>query len=472
MQSSAFKADPTPALRSTATLTEDDLAPARALVARGEDVAAQHAYLALLARDPTHFQCLTEFAKLVFTGGFRSAARTAYEQAVLHHPHEPMAHVNLANILQMSNEPVAAKRHYLAALKSDPAFAHAHQGLALVLQDEGDLEAARFHRDMGFSGNALVRRPYRGAGKAISVLQLVSARGGNVPTDGLLNDLSYDVTSIYAEYFDLQSDLPAHDVVFNAIGDADLCRDALGRAIDICGKTDRPVLNWPARVVPTGRADTAARLGSIPNVRTACVRVLPSSTMREMEDITFPILIRRPGYHTGQHFHRIDTRIALIATLDAFDKLGPGDLLMIDYMDARGADGMARKYRVMFIDGRLYPLHLAISHDWKVHYFTAAMADDAAYRAEEQRFLDDPAAVLGLAGIAALQAIADRLGLDYAGIDFGLADDGTILVFEVNATMVLIPPSPDPVWDYRRLAIGQAFQAVADMLTRRLTATG
>ena len=30
------------------------------------------------------------------------------------------------------------------------------------------------------------------------------------------------------------------------------------------------------------------------------------------------------------------------------------------------------KYRVMFIDGVCHPLHLAISRDWKVHYFTAA----------------------------------------------------------------------------------------------------
>ena len=56
-------------------------------------------------------------------------------------------------------------------------------------------------------------------------------------------------------------------------------------------------------------------------------------------------------------------------------------------------DGMARKYRVMFIGGVAYPLHLAISADWKVHYFTAAMAADPAFRAEERRFLDDMPAV-------------------------------------------------------------------------------
>jgi len=35
--------------------------------------------------------------------------------------------------------------------------------------------------------------------------------------------------------------------------------------------------------------------------------------------------------------------------------------LVIEYLDARGTDGNAQKYRVMMIGGRIYPLHLAIS---------------------------------------------------------------------------------------------------------------
>ena len=31
-------------------------------------------------------------------------------------------------------------------------------------------------------------------------------------------------------------------------------------------------------------------------------------------------------------------------------------LLLIAFLDARGAYGFARKYRVLFIDGRLYPV--------------------------------------------------------------------------------------------------------------------
>jgi hypothetical protein len=109
-------------------------------------------------------------------------------------------------------------------------------------------------------------------------------------------------------------------------------------------------------------------------------------------------------------------------------------------------------------------LHLAISADWKVHYFTADMASNAAYRAEEQRFLDGMPAVLGPRAMAALRGIGETLGLDYAGVDFALAADGSLLLFEANATMVVSPPDPNPIWDYRRAAVERVLAAVRRML--------
>jgi hypothetical protein len=128
--------------------------------------------------------------------------------------------------------------------------------------------------------------------------------------------------------------------------------------------------------------------------------------------------------------------------MESADELAADELLVIQYLDARGPDGMARKYRVMFIDGQLYPLHLAVSSHWKVHYFSADMAENAAFRQEEERFLNDMPAVLGETGMRALQDVCTALGLEYAGIDFALSADGSILLFEANATMVVFPPNP------------------------------
>ena len=140
---------------------------------------------------------------------------------------------------------------------------------------------------------------------------------------------------------------------------------------------------------------------------------------------------------------------------------------MIEYLDARGADGNARKYRVMMIDGRIYPSHLAISANWKVHYFTSDMTDHEEYRREEASFLEDMPATLGSKAMAALERIRDCLGLDYAGVDFAVGPDGDVLLFEANATMVIAPPGADERWAYRRAAIEKIRDAVVAMIMER-----
>jgi glutathione synthase/RimK-type ligase-like ATP-grasp enzyme len=63
-----------------------------------------------------------------------------------------------------------------------------------------------------------------------------------------------------------------------------------------------------------------------------------------------------------------------------------------------------------------------------------------------------------------LRGIAERLGLDYAGIDFARAPDGQIIVFEANTAMTMVMPTDEPMWDYRRAAIGRAIAAAQTML--------
>jgi hypothetical protein len=182
------------------------------------------------------------------------------------------------------------------------------------------------------------------------------------------------------------------------------------------------------------------------------------------------LLLRIPGFHMGRHFVRVESRGELAAQVVALPACANGrdspqtEVLAIEYLDARGVDGHFRKYRVMMVGGRLYPLHLAIAHDWKIHYFSADMRDHAEYRAEEASFLADMNAVLGSAAMAALERLAGTIGLDYGGIDFGLNQQGEILLFEANATMVVEQPDLDPRWDYRRAAVERIHAAVRGLL--------
>jgi hypothetical protein len=178
---------------------------------------------------------------------------------------------------------------------------------------------------------------------------------------------------------------------------------------------------------------------------------------------TFPILLRTPGFHGGEHFLKVNAPEELPSALENL----PGrDLVVIQFLDAQSADGKIRKYRVMMIDGQLYPLHLAIARDWKIHFHNADMADSPEHRAEDVAFLADMHNVLGPRAIAALQFIQKSLALDYGGIDFALNATGEVLLFEANATMAIVPPDADARWDYRRPAVDQIYRAVMKLLFR------
>src|SRR5208282_3727701 len=48
-----------------------------------------------------------------------------------------------------------------------------------------------------------------------------------------------------------------------------------------------------------------------------------------------------------------------------------GPVYVSHFIDFRSADSWFRKYRMIFIDRKPYPYHLAISQNWMVHYYTA-----------------------------------------------------------------------------------------------------
>jgi Flp pilus assembly protein TadD len=442
------------------------------LAAMGRTVEARNAYIDLLARQPAHRLALNNLGTLLHAAGYRSAARTAYSEAVARHPSDPMSHVNLANVLYESGEFASARDHYATALRFDPGHREAHQGLAYVLAELGDEEGAQDHRRKGFQDCPVMALPYRGDGPPVSLLLLVSSVGGNIPTRHLLDDRVFQTFVVVPEFYDSHLPLPAHQVVFNAIGDADLSAPALRAAQSVVALTRAPVVNPPSAVLATGRAGLA-RLSHLPGVVTPVTVTLPRELLSSPDAAStlarhgfrFPLLVRTPGFHTGRHFLRVETQEALPA---AVAELPGKELTVIEFLDARAADGKVRKYRVMMIAGQLYPLHVAISSHWKIHYFTAEMAEQADHRAEDAAFLENMPAVLGPGAMQALTRIQAILGLDYAGIDFGLNSAGDLLLFEANATMVVNPPEPGERWDYRRPAVERILSAVRKMLTAHI----
>ncbi len=415
---------------------------------------AKAAFLDVIKIDPRHFGAWINLGNLLFETGFISAAHTAYSAAVTYHPKKSSAHVNLGNLLLHMDDIPSAKRHFSIALDIDPDQTEAHQGMASALHREGESGPAAFHRVRGFGNSPFSSIAYRGAAQALPLLITASSLEGNVPWRFLIDRRVFHSTIVAVEFLDQALPLPEHCLIFNAIGDADLCPEGLEIAAKVAKCGTAPVINHPDAVMKTGRLLNSERLGRLPGAITPDTRLVHKALLSETP-ARFPLLLRSPGFHGGNHFVRVESREEMIRKADEL----PGDsLLLMEFLDARRDDGLHRKFRVMSIDRRLYPVHLAISKQWKVHYFSSGMAGDASYREEEKAFLKDHEAVLGKKALAALQSISSTLDLDYFGMDFGLDGEGNVILYEANATMAVIPPgTAEKEWDYKR---GPAWEAI------------
>ena len=105
-----------------------------------------------------------------------------------------------------------------------------------------DDDGAAAHFRKGFRGHSISTLPYRGEGPPIPLLQLVSSGGGNIPTAPFLDDCIFLTSVVVTDHLDGALPLPPYRLIFNAIGDADLCRPALEAAIRLADKSPFPDL--------------------------------------------------------------------------------------------------------------------------------------------------------------------------------------------------------------------------------------
>jgi aromatic-L-amino-acid decarboxylase len=438
----------------------------------GRPAEARRSYASLLALDPDHVGALNNLGNLLFVSGERARAQQLYATAVSKHADNLMSRVNLANALIQAGEFAEAREHCEHALTVDPCFQQAHAGLSFVFADQGDAAQAAFHRRAAFEDRCIIKKKYCGDQPPITVLELIPGCGGGTRIDIFLSDRIFQRYLVVADFYHPGMALPPHQLVINAIGDVDVAAEALAGAQSLLQHTKAPVINRPSAVLGTSRCDITRRLAGVPGIVTPKTITLSRKLLAApdaqstlaLHGLGFPLLLRTPGFHGGEHFVKVETPSDLPSELE---KLPGRDLTAIQYLDAHRSDGKARKYRAMMIDGRLYPLHAAIASQWKIHYFSAEMADYPEHRAEEASFLENMPAVLGPLAMTALTEIEKTLGLDYGGIDFGLNERGEVLLFEANATMAVVSPDADPRWDYRRPAIERIWKAVGKMLLDR-----
>jgi len=425
----------------------------------GQDAQSLAAFERALELAPQHLQALAGAGMALRRMGKIVTARGYFERAVAAHPNDAGSRIHLANLLA-GTDPDAAQAEYAAALALDPGLRAAHRGLCRLAAERGDARAAAEHRALGFAGDATAPMLYRGEAWPVPALLLLSTDGGNLDASDLLDDRVYQTTALYVEAFDASAALPLHRVILNGIADPDRCAAALERACDLVQRSNARVVNHPRSVLAGTRIANAARFARIDNVRVPWTRPLDAGPRP-----AFPFLVRVLGHHQGKYFEAVAGEAELDAALRGFPA---GDVVATELLDTRGSGGAYRKYRVMVVGGELYPLHLAVSEHWKVHYFSSVMERDGRARDEERAFLEDMSAAIGAPAVAALREIGAAMQLDYGGIDFGLGRGGEVLFFEANAAMTAIAPNLDERWAYRRPAWQRVRDALAAMMRDRI----
>lgn len=402
-------------------------------------------------------------------------ARGLIEKSLQRFPNSYDAYLSFGRIaIAEHKDSLAASyfQHALGLSKGDPIV---YKMLATVYERLELYEAADRAWRLGYPEGCYSVEPAGANSNPFRLLVLASCLTGNVRLRKFIMPPDFEIRLLTTESYHEGVQIPDCDAVWNIVGDAELCPRALVRAKEILARCDKPVINHPDQVMLTGRPDTPVRLGKYAGVIAPRVQLFPRLKLLAQDGaltlaqngFAFPLLLRSPGGHTGRNFELITSERDLARTATA---LPSEELLAISYADTSLADGTFRKYRVMSIGGELYPLHLAISYNWKVHYFSAEMETHAEFRAEEALFLNDMAGVLGKRTLQRLRRIFNKLKLDYAGIDFSLDRDGNIVIYEANATMVILLPNDDPKWDYRRPAITRALDAAKAMTIGKIEA--
>lgn len=397
--------------------------------------------------------------------------------------HEPL--IGLASLMTMAYSgtdlaPLGARLIERAA--SAPGDANALMDLSTILQLKGNKDVGLAAQAQALQVQQLYRRPGAGGTTPIRLLAIMAPGDlmANTPLEFLLQDSGVALEMLYIVPETPFPVLPEHDLVFIAVCESDQNR-ALLQQLDVLARSwQRPVRNLPGRIGRTSREAAHALLAMVPTIcmpvsarieRGALERVrrgeLPLAAV--LEGGSFPVLVRPIDSHAGHGLMKIDAPQDIADYLRAMPE---SEFHITRFVDYRGTDGLFRKYRVVLIDGRAFAAHMGISDHWMIHYLNSGMAESAEKRAEEERFMHTFDEDFALRHADALDAIAQRIGLDYLVIDCGETADGKLLVFELDPGAVVHAMDSADIFPYKRAQMQKVFAAFRDMLSNAVRSRG
>ena len=352
--------------------------------------------------------------------------------------------------------------------------------LSTLLQLRGERELALEMQAQALILKQFYASPYqRGQqDRSTAALRLLAIMGAgdlmsNSPVEFLLEDADVALDIVYVtDELALPHMLPEHDVLFVAIAESERNIPLLKTIATATANWPRPVLNDPARIALLSRDNNCALLKDAVGVEMPVTARLFRPKLEQLargelvlsevlEAGEFPIIVRPVDSHAGKGLDKLDDVAALRTYLSGAQE---SEFYVSRFVDYRNADGMFRKYRIMLVDGHPFVAHMGISEHWMIHYLNAGMAESAEKRDEEARFMASFDAGFAVRHGAAFQAIFDRAGLDYLGIDCAETADGKLLIFEIDSCMIVHAIDPVDVFPYKQPQMKKLFDAFGRML--------
>ena len=357
--------------------------------------------------------------------------------------------------------------------------AHAGEGidLSLIAQLLGDKEAGLAIQHEVLLSHQLFRSPCTTKNPRLRVLALAAATdmGSNTPIEFLLEESGIELMMLYViPEVELLSPLPEHDIAIVVASDSEDCRATLSKIDAAAQSWPRPLLNSPRLISSLDRDKLYRLLDGIDGLEIPATFVVTRERLEDVApspeelldiaaDLAFPVIIRPRGSHAGSGLAKIDDATELQRYLDGRD----GELFFISrFIDYSSPDGLYRKYRVVFVDGRPYACHMAIADRWDIWYLNAGMSQSAEKRLEEETWMRTFDIAFARRHQGALNVIADRVGLEYFTVDCAETGDGSLLIFEADNTAVVHNMDHAHVFPYKPAQMRKIFDAFAAMLVR------
>ncbi len=147
----------------------------------------------------------------------------------------------------------------------------------------------------------------------------------------------------------------------------------------------------------------------------------------DVRGLRFPVFVREEHWHSGALTPLLKTPSELEAALARLVVRAHRlkDLLVVEFCDTAGSDGLFRKYAAFIVGSEIIPRHLSHARSWMVKHagaeFTAPMV------------LEERAYVLENPHERELRSIFEIARVEYGRIDYSLKD-GVIRTWEINTS--------------------------------------